>query len=59
MTLEEHAKAIEDAIQAAHNDGFELDDGNGEPIHVMELNAIHDGSFDRWVYIDLPEPTYY
>lgn len=39
MTIEEHAEAIEAAIQAAADDGFELDNGHGDPVH-MELNRV-------------------
>lgn len=43
MTLEEHARAIEAAIQAAHMDGFHLDDGDGEAVYALELNTIERG----------------
>jgi hypothetical protein len=39
VTLEEHARAIEAAIQAAAADGFELDDTAGNPVR-MELNRV-------------------
>lgn len=42
MTLEEHAAAIEAAIQAAADDGFELDNSAGDPVRV-ELNRVVDG----------------
>jgi len=42
MTLEEHAHVIEAAIQAAAEDGFELDNGHGDPARI-ELNEVRDG----------------
>ncbi|MFE0326312.1 hypothetical protein ACFW08_05785 [Streptomyces sp. NPDC058960] len=39
MTIEEHARTIEAAIQAAAADGFELDDTHGNPVH-LELNRV-------------------
>lgn len=39
MTLEEHAAAIEAAIKAAADDGYELDNGAGDPVY-LELNRI-------------------
>jgi hypothetical protein len=42
MTLEEHARAIEAAIKAAADDGFELDNTHGDPVR-MELNRVTDG----------------
>jgi hypothetical protein len=59
MTLEEHARAIEAAIQAAHRDGFHLDDGEGEPVYALELNAIERGEpTGEFVAVRLPE-TYW
>lgn len=43
MTLEEHARAIEAAIQAAAEDGYELDNGCGNPLFNVELNKIEGG----------------
>ncbi|MET9959311.1 hypothetical protein ABZ128_09515 [Streptomyces sp. NPDC006326] len=45
MTLEEHARAIEAAIQAAADDGFELDDGSGGELYCVELNVVQNGQF--------------
>lgn len=45
MTLEEHARAIEAAIQAAADDGYELDDSYGVPLFRMELSKVVDGEF--------------
>ncbi|MFF9653056.1 hypothetical protein [Streptomyces sp. NPDC014622] len=59
MNLQEHAKAIEAAIMAAHRDGYELDNGDAVPIHEMGLNSVEDGWFGDWVSISLPAPTYY
>ncbi|MFF1684489.1 MULTISPECIES: hypothetical protein [unclassified Streptomyces] len=42
MTLDEHARAIEAVIQAAAEDGFELDNTHGDPVR-MELNRVTDG----------------
>lgn len=55
MTLEQHAAAISAAIHAATADGFHLDNGQGYPPSVLELNSV-DGSDDPidWVRIDLP-----
>ncbi|MFF3416845.1 hypothetical protein ACFYW9_19415 [Streptomyces sp. NPDC002698] len=59
MTLEEHAKAISDAIQAAYDDGFELDNGEGIPPSELDLNKVVDGDIMDWAALDLPKPTYY
>lgn len=59
MTLEEHARAIEAAIQAAADDGHELDNTYGVPIYKMELNTVVDGEFTKTAPIDLPRPTYW
>ncbi|MEU1254804.1 hypothetical protein ABZ445_16140 [Streptomyces chartreusis] len=45
MTLEEHARAIEAAIQAAADAGYELDNGYGTPLFNVELNKVVDGEF--------------
>ncbi|MFE5542796.1 hypothetical protein ACFQ71_03150 [Streptomyces sp. NPDC056534] len=58
MTLQDHAEAISSAIQAAHNAGFELDNGEGEPIREMDLNSVANGKLGDWVSIELPEATY-
>ncbi|MFD8595390.1 hypothetical protein ACFV1L_10350 [Kitasatospora sp. NPDC059646] len=55
MTIEEHAKAIQAAIDAAAADGFELDNGCCEPLYRVELNRIVDGDFvGDPVRIDVP-----
>ncbi|MGI5404145.1 hypothetical protein ACQEVG_32785 [Streptomyces sp. CA-135486] len=55
MTLEEHTGAIEAAIKAAADDGFHLDDGNGNPPCRMELNEVTpDGDPVTWLEISLP-----
>jgi hypothetical protein len=59
VTLQEHANAIANAIQAAHNDGFQLDNGEGECIHEMDLNEVDGDRIGAWASIDLPTPTYY
>ncbi|MEV5883118.1 hypothetical protein AB0L74_10440 [Streptomyces sp. NPDC052020] len=59
MTLEEHATAIEAAIQAAYEDGYQLDNGFAEPISELELNRVQDGQIWDFVPIRLPEVAYY
>jgi hypothetical protein len=59
VTLQEHAKAIQDAILAARNEGFELDNGDGEAILNLDLNRVEDGVMGDWITIELPEPTFY
>jgi hypothetical protein len=59
MTLEEHARAIEAAIQAAAEEGFELDNTHGVPISKMDLNHVVGGEFTDIAHIDLPRPTYW
>lgn len=57
----EHANAIEAAIAAAAADGFELDNGSGEPIHRVELNKVVGGEITvdpSPVRIDVPQ-TYF
>lgn len=58
MTVGDHADAIAAAIQAAHNDGFQLDNGDGEYVRVLDLNEVKDNVIRNWVAIDLPAPTY-
>ncbi|MCY0926237.1 hypothetical protein OTB20_08460 [Streptomyces sp. H27-H1] len=53
MTLEEHARAIEAAIQAAADDGFELDNGYGD-LPRLELN---DYDVIRWERLYVAEPS--
>jgi hypothetical protein len=53
MTLEEHAAAIEAAIQAAADDGFYLDDTECETPD-LDLNDWRDG-YTASVRIDVPE----
>ncbi|WP_051809737.1 hypothetical protein [Streptomyces sp. NRRL S-378] len=58
MTLEEHARAIEAAIQAAADDGYELDNGSGSPIYRMDLNEVCDGdTTESYVELSLPVTT--
>lgn len=52
MTLEEHAAAIQAAIQAAADEGYELDNGWGASIDGMELARI----VDRVLRV-VPEPV--
>lgn len=59
MTLEEHARAIEAAIQAAADEGHELDNTYGVPIYKMELNTVVEGEFTDTAQIGLPYPTYW
>jgi hypothetical protein len=55
MTLEEHARAIEAAIQAAADDGFHLDAGNALPVYQLELNEVDDsGDPVAWEELSLP-----
>ncbi|MFC9591500.1 hypothetical protein ACFTUC_17130 [Streptomyces sp. NPDC056944] len=58
MNMREHAEAISSAIQAAHNAGFELDNGDGYPIREMDLNAIEDGKVGDYMSIELPVTTF-
>lgn len=60
MNLHDHAAAITAAIQAAHDDGFELDNGDGEPIPAMDLNSVDgDQVIEDWASIALPKSTYF
>ncbi|GAB1326950.1 hypothetical protein [Streptomyces sennicomposti] len=55
MTLEEHARAIEAAIQAAADDGFYLDNGETEAPY-LELNDWTRKTRPQWFKpIDVPE----
>ncbi|WP_405620273.1 hypothetical protein [Streptomyces sp. NBC_00076] len=55
MTLEEHARAIADAIEAAADEGFHLDNGNGNGVRTLELNHCDDyGDPREWVPLQLP-----
>lgn len=55
MTLEEHARAIEGAIQAAAEDGFHLDDGQGIPPGRLDLNSVDDAQDPvDWQELALP-----
>jgi hypothetical protein len=55
MTLEEHASAIEAAIQAAAEDGYYLDLGDACALIALELNAVDDrGEPTSWKEIELP-----
>ncbi|MFJ6636587.1 hypothetical protein ACIQMR_35265 [Streptomyces sp. NPDC091376] len=55
MTLEEHARAIEEAIQAAADDGFYLDNGNSNGVRALELNKVDDyGAPLTWETLTLP-----
>ncbi|MER6485725.1 hypothetical protein ABT264_19480 [Streptomyces virginiae] len=51
MTLEEHARAIEAAIKAAADEGYELDNGACE-LPRLELN---DWAQETWARIDVAE----
>lgn len=56
MTLEEHARAIEAAIQAAAKDGFYLDLGDACAVISLELNDVDDrGEPTAWEEIQLPD----
>lgn len=56
MTLEEHARAIEAAIQAAADEGFHLDNGNGMPLAKVDLNAVDEhGDPTDWAALELPD----
>ncbi|MGW6855818.1 hypothetical protein [Streptomyces xanthophaeus] len=59
MTLEEHARAIEAAIQAAADDGFELDDGNGCRLHTVELNHVTAGVLSGAGCVEITVPCSY
>lgn len=55
MTLEEHARAIESAIQAAADEGCYLDDSQSNGIRTLELNNVDDyGAPLNWETLDLP-----
>ncbi|MGW1547505.1 hypothetical protein [Streptomyces sp. NPDC002346] len=55
MTLEEHARAIEAAIQAAADDGFHLDNGHGTPPAHLDLNEVNEADDPvNWVELSLP-----
>jgi hypothetical protein len=55
MTLEEHAAAIEAAINTAAADGFHLDDHAGAPPARLDLNSVDDAGYSvDFVSIDLP-----
>ncbi|WP_406161013.1 hypothetical protein [Streptomyces canus] len=56
MTLEEHARAIEAAIQAAAEDGFYLDNGSGIPPGRLDLNSV-DEREDPLDWVELRLPT--
>ncbi|MGW6638482.1 hypothetical protein [Streptomyces cyaneofuscatus] len=50
MTIEEHAAAIEAAIKAAYKDGFDLDNGDGDPA-TLDINAYKEGRLSDWLSI--------
>lgn len=58
MKLHDHAKAIEDAIQAAYDDGFELDNGNGYPIRELDLNSVDGSEITDWAPINIPPANF-
>jgi hypothetical protein len=58
VNLQQHAKAITAAIQAAHDEGYELDNGEGMPLVELDLNKVEGGHIGDWVAIKLPVPTY-
>jgi len=53
-TIEEHAAAIQAALDAAWSDGFELDNGVGEPLHRVELNNFKGNETLRCIKIEVP-----
>ncbi len=57
-TLETHARGIQNAIQAAAADGYELDNGSGYPLGTLELNTVVNGDIKTWVEIAVPPTTY-
>ncbi|MFF3312486.1 hypothetical protein [Streptomyces sp. NPDC002952] len=55
MTLEDHVRAIEAAIQEAADDGFYLDNGESNGIRTLELNHVDDyGAPLNWETLTLP-----
>jgi hypothetical protein len=58
VNLQQHAKAITAAIQAAHDEGYELDNGEGMPLVELDLNKVENGRIGDWAAITLPVPTY-
>lgn len=55
MILEEHARAIQAAIQAAAEEGYYLDLGDACALVALELNAVDDrGEPTAWEEIELP-----
>ncbi|MGW5773084.1 hypothetical protein ACWEVY_28525 [Streptomyces longwoodensis] len=57
--MHEHAQKIAAAIQAAWDEGFELDNGEGDPIRALDLNEVTDGRLGNFTSIPLPEPTFF
>ncbi|MCQ6554774.1 hypothetical protein NPS70_16435 [Streptomyces sp. C10-9-1] len=56
MTLNDHARAIADAIRAAADAGYYLDDGTRTPTTRLELNLLDEyGDPVEWVALDLPD----
>ena len=43
LTMQDHARRIQEAINEAAQAGYELDDGDGEPLYCVELNHVVDG----------------
>lgn len=55
MTLSEHARAIEAAINDAAGAGLYLDNGMGAGVRALELNELdRDGDPRLWVTLELP-----
>jgi hypothetical protein len=59
VTLEEHARAIEAAIQAAAEDGYFIDNAQGLTPGRLDLNKV-DGAGDpeAWVELSLPRSPF-
>ncbi|WP_033239947.1 hypothetical protein [Streptomyces albidoflavus] len=49
-TLEQHRAAIETAIKEAYEDGFTLDNGDGDSV-TLDINAYEKGDLSDWLSI--------